>query len=930
MYDDDLKRLLEGLLSTVPPEAAPSKIQSERAAELRDAQELEKRAAGLQAAARLSHAAPSILDLDELLPWVVELIHDEFDCDFVGIFLMDDRKESAVLQAATGEAGRQMIEQGHRLWVGGDSMVGWCLANQQARLASDIGEDAVRSADAFMLSTRSAMALPLLSRGHLLGAMTVQSAQPAAFSEQDLSILQIMADQLANAIDDARLHTETTQRTAERSAVLEASAAISSSLDLQEALAAIAEQMAKAIGVDGCTLFFWDREADAVVTWVEVRMDGQEPDESGTVYALADFAFVRRVLEERQPHLISISDHEADPAEEGLLREQGFMSLLMLPLIVGGHTLGLIELEASQSDHCFAARELDRLTVLAGQAAAALENAHLFEEAQQTSPLLAGSVHEVTARVREFSDADTLARAEAPELDKALGRPAISRQRRADELSQRPVAQQGHDGNGGRRKPSVRNRTLDMPRHWLIDKFPAWLPPLVIVGVLLLSLALPLVAPQRYWPFLIGLPIALGVILAFMLWPPLGLLALVATALVVPSPSLPGGLNVAVLFLALLTGLWLVHTVLEKRGARLVPSPTVKPLLGLVLVAVLAFGIGHLPWFAVVHMAPLDAQLGGLAIFVLSVGAFLLVAHQVRDLRWLELLTWLFLALGALFIAGFIAGWLVPGLGGITSRLFQLGAISNSMFWVWLLALAFSQAWLNRRLHLGWRLALAALVVATLYVALVPARDWKSGWMPPLVAIAVIIGLRSWRAALALALLGLTQAKNIFSTAIASDEYSYSTRLDAWEIMLEMIKTNPATGFGPANYYWYTRLYRIRGWDVEFNSHNQYIDIVAQTGLLGLACVLWFFWEVGRLGWRLRTRVSPGFAEAYVYGALGGLAGTLAAGIFVDWFLPFVYNVGLDGFRGSMLPWLFLGGLVSLEQITQGQAPAQVPEPGTV
>jgi len=473
---------------------------------------------------------------------------------------------------------------------------------------------------------------------------------------------------------------------------------------------------------------------------------------------------------------------------------------------------------------------------------------------------------------------------------------------------------------------TLNQRVFGPPRRWLADKYPAWLPPLVIVGVLLLSLALPLVMPPRFWPLLIGLPLAVGAILALMRWPPLGLVALLVTILVLPSPYLPGGFNLAVLLLALLVGLWLLHAILEQRGTRLVPSRTVKPLLGLVLVAVLAFGIGQLPWFAAASMAPLDAQLGGLAIFVLSVGAFLLVAHQVRDLRWLEWLTWLFLALGALFIAG----WLVPGLGGITSRLFQLGATSNSMFWVWLLALAFSQAWLNKRLHSGWRLALVALVVATLYVALGPSRDWKSGWMPSLVAIAAIVGLRSWRAGLALALLGLWQARNIFSEAIASDEYSYSTRLDAWEILLEMIKTNPVTGFGPANYYWYTPLYRIRGYQVEFNSHNQYIDIVAQTGLLGLACVLWFFWEVGRLGWRLRTRVSPGFAEAYVYGALGGLAGTLAAGIFVDWFLPFVYNIGLNGFRGSMLPWLFLGGLVSLEQITQRQASFQVPEPGTV
>jgi O-antigen ligase len=552
----------------------------------------------------------------------------------------------------------------------------------------------------------------------------------------------------------------------------------------------------------------------------------------------------------------------------------------------------------------------------------------LLEDLLSTTPpeVVPGGLRPKLAVERGNTDPTTPTWTAAPELGTAQERPVSIRPASAEELSQRPTAQQEHDGHKERHEPWVNVHILDMPRHWLTDSFPTWLPPLVIAGILLLSLGLPLVAPVRFWPFLIVLPVAVGVVLAFMRWPPLGLVALIVTSLLIPSPTLPGGLNLAVLLLALLVGLWLLHTVLEKRGNRLVPSRTVKPLLGLALVAVLAFGIGQLPWFAVAPMAPLDTQLAGLAVFLLAVGAFLLVAHQVHDLRWLERLTWLFLALGALFIAG----WIVPGLGGLTSRLFQIGATSNSMFWTWLLALAFSQAWLNKRLHRGWRLALAALVLATLYVALVPSGDWKSGWMPPLVAIAAIVGLRSWRAGLALALLGLVQAKNVFSTLIASDEYSYSTRLDAWNIVLEMIKANPITGFGPANYYWYTRLYRIRGFEVEFNSHNQYIDIVAQTGLLGLACVLWFFWEVGRLGWRLRTRVSPGFAEAYVYGALGGLAGTLVAGIFVDWFLPFVYNIGLNGVRGSMLPWLFLGGLVSLEQITQQQASSQALEPATV
>jgi GAF domain-containing protein len=396
MHDEELKRLLEGLLSDNPNEVVLGEIQPEPAAEPRDAQELAKLEARFQAAARFSRAASSILNLDELLPRVVELIRDEFDYDSVGVFLVDERQEWAVLQAATGAAGRQMVEQGYRLAIDDESMIGWCLANQQARIVLDTGDDAVCLAENEGISKRSAMALPLLSRGQLVGAMVIQSAQPVAFSEQDVTILLAMADQLANAIENARLYTEAMQRTAELSTVLAASAAISSSLDLKETLAAIAEQMAKAVGVDGCTLSYWDREANAVVTWAEVRLDGQEPDELGAIYALADFPLTRRVLEKRQSHTVSIADPQADPAEVELLQEHGFMSLLMLPLVVGGRTLGLIELEASTCEHHFTAQELNLVTVLASQAAVALENARLFEETQQTSSLLARRVKETT------------------------------------------------------------------------------------------------------------------------------------------------------------------------------------------------------------------------------------------------------------------------------------------------------------------------------------------------------------------------------------------------------------------------------------------------------------------------------------------------------------------------------------------------------
>jgi hypothetical protein len=164
----------------------------------------------------------------------------------------------------------------------------------------------------------------------------------------------------------------------------------------------------------------------------------------------------------------------------------------------------------------------------------------------------------------------------------------------------------------------------------------------------------------------------------------------------------------------------------------------------------------------------------------------------------------------------------------------------------------------------------------------------------------------------------------MWTRLVSTDEYSISTRFDAWSIMGQIIKISPVWGLGFANYYWYTPLFPIRGYAVSFNSHNNYVDIVAQMGVVGLICLLWIWWEVGQLGWRLRNQAPTGFAQAYVYGALGGLAGMVVAAMLGDWVLPFFYNVGLFGFRSSMLGWLFLGGLVSIEQMvmTQKASPA--------
>jgi len=467
--------------------------------------------------------------------------------------------------------------------------------------------------------------------------------------------------------------------------------------------------------------------------------------------------------------------------------------------------------------------------------------------------------------------------------------------------------------------------SINLSHLWLEQNTQTFVRLSVISGVLLTSAYLAICVAHVERPdLLLHHPIPLIIIgasvaLIFLRWPALGLATLIGASLVVPFAIGTGtqtSFNITLLLLPVLIGLWMLDMIVCRREVRLLPSRPILPLLALNVIAALSFVAGNLPWFVFAQSAPLRAQVGGLAIFLLSAGAFLLMAHQVRDLRWLQRLTWLFLALGGLYIAG----RLMPELGRFTSRLFQYGADSG-LFWTWLVALASSQALFNRRLDIRWRLMLSGVVLATLYIGLFPGRSWATGWLPPLVAVMAILWAGAPRLGLLTTLAGGAVAalnlQKVIGLIMINEQYSAMTRWEAWRILAKILKANPVLGLGPANYYYYTPLYPILGWSVRFNSHNQYVDLIAQTGLLGLACFLWFAWEVGRLGWRLRTQMPEGFAQAYVYGAMGGLAGTLTAGMLADWALPFVYNIGLVGFRASVLGWLFLGGVVSLEQIVQ-------------
>lgn len=171
-------------------------------------QDLERRSNQLQAAAEVARDATSTRDVEALLSRAVNLIRDRFGFYHAGIFLIDKKNEYAVLQAATGTAGQGMLKSNHKLKIGETGLVGFAALQGQPRIALNVGADAVHFKNPFLPNTRSEMALPLKVSRQIIGVLDVQSEDENAFGREDMVILQTMADQLAVAIDNARLVRE--------------------------------------------------------------------------------------------------------------------------------------------------------------------------------------------------------------------------------------------------------------------------------------------------------------------------------------------------------------------------------------------------------------------------------------------------------------------------------------------------------------------------------------------------------------------------------------------------------------------------------------------------------------------------------------------------------------------------------------------------
>ena len=406
--------------------------------------------------------------------------------------------------------------------------------------------------------------------------------------------------------------------------------------------------------------------------------------------------------------------------------------------------------------------------------------------------------------------------------------------------------------------------------NWLPHQEPViyrkWVRYLIIAAVFVISLVVTVVPDPRILLLGLGM-IAVAVVALFLLRQlALGLVLIVFASFLLPSPfsgNTGAYISPPLLILVLLVALWFIDMIARQRRIDLVRSRTTPAAVLFIVVTIIAFFNGQITYYQFARTAPLSAQVSGLAIFILSISGFFLVGNLVKDVKWLERMTWLFLILGGIYIFG----RLTPITERFIRPLFQYGS-DASIFWIWLVAITSSQALFNRSLQRRVRIALFILLAATIYVSLVLAYSWKSGWLPAMLGLFVILWIGVPRIRMAgvfavVVVIALNLVISLRGVVTGGEDYSILTRVAAWQIVLEISKINPVFGLGMSNYFWYTPLLPILGYQgLNYSSHNNYVDLIAQTGIVGLACFLWLAWRIGRLGWDLKDIVPPDFPRA--------------------------------------------------------------------
>ncbi len=340
---------------------------------------VELRTAQLQASADVGQAATSELDADQLLKTVVNLITDRFGFYYAAAFIVDDSQQWAVLADATGEGGHILKERGHKLEVGGQSMVGSSIAERKPKIALDVGAEAVRFANPLLPETRSEIALPLILGDQVLGALDVQSTQAKAFDETSTALLQSMADQVAVALNNAKQYQREQTRSQQTAALLTASLELTGEVDRSSLANRIVQLSTRILKADGAGLWLINNTALELTAALSAR----GPATSAQLAHHPGNRLAQRVYASGQ--IIRVDDYADWLSRSGSrLTADLFQAAIGVPLFWQNQINGVLVISQTDPSLRFTDSDENAAQLLASQAAAAVANLKLLQQQEHT------------------------------------------------------------------------------------------------------------------------------------------------------------------------------------------------------------------------------------------------------------------------------------------------------------------------------------------------------------------------------------------------------------------------------------------------------------------------------------------------------------------------------------------------------------------
>jgi hypothetical protein len=365
------------------------------------------------------------------------------------------------------------------------------------------------------------------------------------------------------------------------------------------------------------------------------------------------------------------------------------------------------------------------------------------------------------------------------------------------------------------------------------------------------------------------------------------------------------GLALAILF----TGIWIIRSLIVNKKIHLEPFPVNKPLLGFIFTVPIsiAWSIGFRDPFVNTWNTFLVMQIATGIVMIMLPASFLIVGNFVRDIKTLKIMIGLFLVAGVLGLL-----W--------DYRISPIMINTRGLFTMWIVGISVGMAIFNRKIPAVFRGVLILLAMIWIYYRFGQNISWMAGWLPPFSLLFVLLFMRSRK--LILVLLVVMLLLFVINMEFYLDAYeeekaeSGNTRMAAWRLNWSITSQHLLFGTGPGGYAAYLMSYYPRR---AMATHSNYIDIIAQVGIVGFTFYVWFFAKLAIMGYNLckRLRGRYDFTEALANVAFAGTVGCIISMAFGDWLIPFPYTQSIGSFDYVNYSWLLMGSVLVLDRLTR-------------